>query len=119
MPKKNFKDLTEREILALAIQLEEEDSRVYADFAEGLNETYPGTAKVFLEMQAEESRHRQSLIDLYQTRFGDHIPLIRRHDVRLYRAAPRNMDTPLLSSAMQVIVGGVAVFIVGIAIGSS
>lgn len=82
MPKKNFKDLSEREILALAIQLEEEDSRVYADFAEGLNETYPATAKIFREMQAEESRHRQSLIDTYQTRFGDHIPLIRRQDVK-------------------------------------
>lgn len=82
MPKKNFKDLSEREILALAIQLEEEDSRVYADFAEGLNETYPATAKVFREMQAEESRHRQSLIETYKNRFGDHIPLIRRQDVK-------------------------------------
>jgi len=82
MPKKNFKDLTEREILAVAIQLEEEDSRVYADFADGLRETYPSTAKVFEEMQAEESRHRQSLLELYRSRFGDHIPLIRRQDVK-------------------------------------
>ncbi|HUJ32350.1 MAG TPA: ferritin family protein [Candidatus Acidoferrum sp.] len=82
MAKKRFKDLSEREILALAIQLEEEDSRVYADFAEGLDETYPATAKVFREMQAEESRHRQSLIDTYKQRFGDHIPLIRRQDVK-------------------------------------
>jgi erythrin-vacuolar iron transport family protein len=82
MPKKNFKDLTEREILALAIQLEEEDARVYADFADGLKESYPATAKVFLEMQAEESRHRQSLIDAFQKRFGDHIPLIRAQDVK-------------------------------------
>jgi rubrerythrin len=82
MAKKNFKDLTEREILALAIQLEEEDSRVYADFAEGLQEAYPASAKVFREMQAEESRHRQSLIDMYKQRFGDHIPLIRRQDVK-------------------------------------
>jgi len=82
MPKKNFKDLSEREILALAIQGEEEDSRVYADFADGLKSTYPATAKVFEEMQAEESRHRQRLIDTYQARFGDHIPLIRREDVK-------------------------------------
>ena len=82
MAKKNFKDLTEREILAVAIQAEEEDARVYADFAEGLRETYPSTAKMFEEMQAEESRHRQSLIDQYRTRFGDHIPLIRRQDVK-------------------------------------
>lgn len=82
MAKKNFKDLTEREILALAIQLEEEDSRVYADFADGLKENYPSTAQVFVEMQAEESRHRQRLLDLYQQRFGDHIPLIRAQDVK-------------------------------------
>jgi erythrin-vacuolar iron transport family protein len=82
MAKKNFKDLTEREILALAIQLEEEDSRVYADFAEGLRESNPSTAKVFEEMNAEESRHRQSLIELHRQRFGEHIPLIRRQDVK-------------------------------------
>jgi erythrin-vacuolar iron transport family protein len=82
MAKKNFKDLTEREILALAIQLEEEDSRVYADFADGLKENYPATAKIFVEMQGEESRHRQRLIDLFQQRFGDHIPLIRAQDVK-------------------------------------
>ena len=82
MAKKNFKDLTEREILALAIQLEEEDSRVYADFADGLKEEYPSTAQIFVEMQAEESRHRQRLIDLFQQRFGDHIPLIRAQDVK-------------------------------------
>jgi erythrin-vacuolar iron transport family protein len=82
MPKKNFKDLSEREILALAIQLEEEDSRVYGDFAEGLRETYPATAKVFDEMAAEESRHRQRLIEMHRQRFGDHIPLIRRQDVK-------------------------------------
>src|ERR1700690_3904291 len=79
---KRFKDLTEREILALAIQLEEEDSRVYGDFAEGLRETYPATAKAFDEMQAEESRHRQMLIEMHRQRFGEHIPLIRRQDVK-------------------------------------
>lgn len=79
---KNFKDLSEREILALAISLEEEDSRIYADFADGLRETYPATAKMFEEMQVEESGHRQSLIGMYVQKFGDHIPLIRRQDVR-------------------------------------
>jgi erythrin-vacuolar iron transport family protein len=82
MAKKSFKDLSEREILALAIQLEEEDSRIYGDFAEGLRETYPATAKAFEDMQAEESRHRQSLIEMYRQRFGEHIPLIRRQDVK-------------------------------------
>jgi erythrin-vacuolar iron transport family protein len=80
--KKSFRELTEREILALAIQLEEEDSRVYGDFADGLRESYPSTAKQFDEMQAEESRHRQQLLDTYQQRFGSHIPLIRRQDVK-------------------------------------
>jgi erythrin-vacuolar iron transport family protein len=82
MAKKRFKDLSEKEMLALAIQLEEEDGRVYSDFAEGLRDTYPSTAQMFEDMQAEESRHRQSLIDLYQQRFGNHIPLIRRQDVK-------------------------------------
>ena len=79
---RNFKDLSEREILALAVSLEEEDGRVYADFAEGLRETYPATAKLFDDMGKEESEHRASLIETYRTRFGEHIPLIRRQDVK-------------------------------------
>ena len=79
---KKFKDLSEREILALAISLEEEDSRVYGDFVDGLRETYPATARMFEEMQAEESQHRRSLIETFRQRFGEHIPLIRRQDVK-------------------------------------
>ena len=79
---KNFKDLTEREIVALAISLEEEDGRIYGDFVDGLRETYPASSKMFQEMQAEESEHRSSLIELYRQRFGEHIPLIRRQDVK-------------------------------------
>jgi len=79
---KNFKDLTEREIVALAIALEEEDGRIYGDFIDGLRDTYPASAKMFAEMQAEESGHRASLIEIYRQRFGDHIPLIRRQDVK-------------------------------------
>ncbi|MGB9241753.1 MAG: iron exporter MbfA [Candidatus Acidiferrales bacterium] len=82
MAKKSFKQLSEREILALAIFLEEEDGRVYGDFADGLRETYPATARMFEEMQAEESGHRQALFDLYREKFGEHIPLIRRQDVK-------------------------------------
>src|SRR5580698_3877855 len=78
---KRFKDLTEREILALAISLEEEDARIFGDFADGLREEFPATAKIFEEMQAEESEHRASLFALYRQRFGEHIPLIRRSDV--------------------------------------
>ena len=79
---KNFKDLSEKEILALAISLEEEDGRVYGDFADGLRETYPATAKMFEEMQGEEIGHRNTLIETYRQRFGEHIPLIRRQDVK-------------------------------------
>lgn len=79
---KRFEELSEREILALAITLEEEDGRIYGEFSEGLRETYPSTAKVFDEMQVEESEHRTSLIELFRKRFGEHIPLVRRQDVR-------------------------------------
>jgi rubrerythrin len=81
MPR-NFKDLTEQEIVALAISLEEEDERIYADFAHGLTETYPATAQVFEAMGKEESNHRRQLIELHRAKFGEHIPLIRRQDVK-------------------------------------
>jgi erythrin-vacuolar iron transport family protein len=82
MTMRSFADLSEREILALAISSEEEDGRIYADFAEGLRDNYPASAHVFTDMAAEESEHRRQLIDLYVQKFGDHIPLIRRQDVR-------------------------------------
>jgi rubrerythrin len=78
----NFRDLSEQQILALAISAEEEDSRIYADFAESLRSGYPATAELFQAMAGEESGHRHRLIDLYRTRFGEHIPLIRREDVQ-------------------------------------
>jgi rubrerythrin len=81
---RNFDDLSEREMLALAISNEEEDSRIYADFADGLVENYPASAKVFTEMATEENEHRRRLIDLFVSKFGDHIPLVRRHDIRGY-----------------------------------
>ncbi|MGB9235782.1 MAG: iron exporter MbfA [Terriglobales bacterium] len=79
---RKFKDLSEREILALAISLEEEDGRVYSDFADGLRESYPATAKLFEDMREEESGHRSALIATYRARFGEHIPLVRRQDVQ-------------------------------------
>jgi erythrin-vacuolar iron transport family protein len=79
---KKFQDLTEREVLALAIALEEEDERVYSDFAEGLRQDYPASAAMFEGMREEESGHRRRLIELYRQKFGEHIPLIRRQDVR-------------------------------------
>ena len=79
---KRFGELSEVEILALAIALEEEDGRIYADFADGLRERYPDTAALFDAMREEESEHRASLIAIYRSRFGEHIPLIRRQDVK-------------------------------------
>jgi rubrerythrin len=77
-----FSELTEREILALAISAEEEDRRIYADYADGLQGQYPASAQVFADMAAEEDEHRRQLIELYREKFGEHIPLIRRQDVR-------------------------------------
>jgi len=85
---KKFEDLTEREVLALAISLEEEDERVYADFAEGLRSDYPASAAMFEGMREEESGHRRRLIELYRQKFGEHIPLIRRQDVRGFVERP-------------------------------
>jgi len=79
---KRFADLTEQEVLALAITNEEEDSRIYRDFAQGLREQYPASAKVFDEMAEEEVHHRTILYDLYRDKFGEHLPLIRRNDVK-------------------------------------
>jgi erythrin-vacuolar iron transport family protein len=79
---RTFKSLSEQEILALAISLEEEDARIYDNFAQGLQGDYPASAKLLDQMRAEEDGHRHRLIELYQGKFGDHIPLIRRQDVK-------------------------------------
>ena len=80
--KKDFSELTERELLALAISLEEEDARIYDEFADGLRESFPDTAQMFNGMADEESQHRHRLLTLYREKFGERIPLIRRQDVR-------------------------------------
>jgi rubrerythrin len=79
---KRFAELTEQEILALAISNEEEDSKIYRGFAEGLRAQYAASAKVFDEMAEEEVQHRTMLFDLYRSKFGDYLPLIRRQDVK-------------------------------------
>ncbi|MPZ38141.1 MAG: rubrerythrin [Rhizobiales bacterium] len=96
---KRFADLTEREVLALSISNEDEDSRIYRGFAEGLRTQYPASAKVFDEMADEEARHRTMLFDLYRTKFGEYLPLIRRQDVKgfiakkaLWLMEPLNLD---------------------------
>ena len=97
---RDFDQLSEREILALAIGNEEEDGRIYADFSEGLRADFPGSAKVFSEMSAEEGEHRRRLLELYREKFGEHIPLIRRQDVRgfitrkpVWQLQPLRLDT--------------------------
>jgi rubrerythrin len=79
---RSFKSLSEKELLALAISLEEEDARIYDDFADALKADYPATAEVLQQMRAEEDGHRHRLIELHRQKFGEHIPLIRRHDVK-------------------------------------
>lgn len=93
---KDFSELDEREILALAISLEEEDSLIYGEFAEGLREAYPDTARLFEAMADEESGHRHRLLDLFRAKFGEHVPLIRRQDVRGFvRRQPVWLARPL------------------------
>src|SRR5712672_1371947 len=96
---KRFADLSEQEILALAITNEEEDSRIYRGFADGLRERYPSSAQMFEEMAQEEIKHRTMLFDLYRSKFGEYMPLIRRQDVKgfvqkkaLWLARPLGLD---------------------------
>jgi rubrerythrin len=81
---KKFSELTEREILAIAIASEEEDSRIYVSFSEELAERYPATSKVFAQMAEEEDGHRRQLLEIYRARFGQNLPAIRREDVTGY-----------------------------------
>ena len=77
-----FCDLNESQLLALAITAEEEDGRIYRDFAQEYRKDFPATAELFDQMADEESGHRHRLIELYQKKFGEHIPLVRRQDVK-------------------------------------
>jgi rubrerythrin len=79
---KSFAELSEQEILALAISNEDEDSRIYRGFAEGLRESFPASAQVFVEMADEEVRHRTMLFDMYREKFGEYLPLFRRQAVK-------------------------------------
>ncbi len=79
---RSFSDLSESELLALAIANEEEDGRIFGDYAIALRDDYPTSAKVFEEMAAEENEHRRALIDMYVSKYGEHIPLIRRQDIK-------------------------------------
>ncbi len=84
-----FSSLSEEEILALAIASEEEDARIYLAYADGLRDRYPGSAKVFEDMAEVEQTHKNMLIGMFQSRFGERIPLIRREHVRgFYQRKP-------------------------------
>src|SRR4051812_9570947 len=99
---RTFESLSEQEILALAISLEEEDARIYGDFAEGLKPDAPATAAVLQAMIAEEDGHRHRLIELYRWKFGEHIPLIRRQDVKGFvQRSPVWLVRPLGLSAVR------------------
>lgn len=93
---RSFESLNEREVLSLAIALEEEDAKVYDNFAEGLRQAYPQQAAAFEKMRDEEEGHHHRLLDLYLSRFGDHLPLVRREDVRGFiKRRPVWLDRPL------------------------
>ncbi|PUB15480.1 iron exporter MbfA [Yoonia sediminilitoris] len=79
--RRRFKDLSEKEILALAISSEEDDARIYRSYADMLRADFAASATIFEKMAAEEDEHRRRLIDLFKARFGDVIPLIRREHV--------------------------------------
>ncbi|HEX3987792.1 MAG TPA: ferritin family protein [Verrucomicrobiae bacterium] len=99
---RSFQSLDQREILALAVALEEEHARIYDDFAEGLREHFPEQAEKFRELRRQEDGHRHRLLDLFRSRFGDHVPLIRRHDVRGFvKTAPVWQMRPLGVKAAQ------------------
>jgi rubrerythrin len=93
---RSFESLSEREVLSLAIALEEEDAKVYDNFAEGLRESYPAQAAKFDEMRRDEDGHGRRLLELFQTRFGEHLPLVRREDVRGFvKRRPIWLERPL------------------------
>lgn len=99
---RSFESLNEREVLSLAIALEEEDGKVYDNFAEGLRESYPEQAAKFDEMRRDEDGHRQRLLELFQHRFGEHLPLVRREDVRGFvKRRPIWLERPLSLKAVR------------------
>ena len=99
---RSFESLTEQEVLALAISLEEEDARIYYDFADGLRERYPEQSAKFETLRREEDGHRHRLLELYRSRFGEHVPLIRRQDVQGFvQRRPVWLSRPLGLKAVQ------------------
>jgi erythrin-vacuolar iron transport family protein len=103
---KKFSELTEQEILALAVANEDEDHRIYLSFAGALRGAFPDTANIYDRMAEEEIGHRDMLLDLYRAKFGDFLPLIRRQDVKGF--VPRRpiwLDRPLGLEAVRKFAG--------------
>ena len=100
--KRSFTSLSEPEILALAIASEEEDARIYLAYADILRDRYPSSAKVFDDMAEVEHTHRNMLIEMFRSRFGERIPLIRREHVRgFYERKPDWLRQNLSLDAMR------------------
>jgi erythrin-vacuolar iron transport family protein len=93
MMARRFKDLSPAEVLALAIALEEEDGRIYQEYARVLRQDFPGLAAKLDAMRSEEDGHRHRLIEAFQHKFGKEIPLLQRHDVRgfVQRQSPHSL----------------------------
>ncbi len=99
---KQFTDLSEKEILALANSMEEEHGRIYLTYADGLRTDFPGSAKVFEDLAMEENEHRRMLLDLFEEKFGTTIPLIRSSDVKGFiKHKPIWLATPLRLDAVR------------------
>jgi len=97
---KRFADLSEQEVLALAISNEDEDNRIYRSFADGLRGSYADTAAMYDKMAMEEIGHRDMLLALYRQKFGEFLPLIRRQDVKGFVARrPIWLNRPLAIDA--------------------
>lgn len=80
--RRRFRDLSAPEVLALAISLEEEDARIFQEFARILRPNFLKAAAQLDEMRAEEDAHRHRLLELFRTKYGDEVPLVRRDDVQ-------------------------------------
>jgi rubrerythrin len=103
---KKFSELTEQEILALAVANEDEDHRIYRSFAGALRGAFPDTANMYDRMAEEEIGHRDMLLDLYRAKFGDFLPLIRRQDVKGFvTRRPIWLDRPLGLEAVRKFAG--------------
>ncbi len=113
--RRRFSDLSEQEVLALAISSEEDDAQIYRTFADQLRAGFPGSAGIFTAMAAEEDTHRRWLIERHRARFGEVIPLIRReHVAGFYARKPvwlsRNLGLDRMRAEAEAMERGAAAF---------